>query len=164
MGKQRATKGIGLFGEVSAKRVSASSLGMTVASCSFVCYRQSISAGTTGLRVYGTLPVGLCVHNVYIDVNTREQTASAKSVIVGLSGSTNGFLDTVSTASVGPVQGSLVAGSVTLGSLLSEGTAASGRFRRNHLVTGSAATLVSLVTEAQTEFVGDIVIEGVLVG
>jgi hypothetical protein len=167
MGKQSLSKGTVAVGGLAAKgAVSAGSPGFSTGSVGFIVIRQALSAGTTGVRSYGgILPANFVLEDIYLDVNTREQTASAKAISIGeASSGSAAFLSVVSTASVGAVQGSMVAGSVTYGSLLTEGTAASGRFRKNYIQLVSAGTLISQVSEAQTEFVGDIVLIGKLIG
>jgi hypothetical protein len=122
---------------------------------SLKCARVRLNCATTGLRTYGlSLNPGEVVLDTYLDVGTLETTASTKSVNVGVTGTTAGFLALASTASAVVVPGSLVAGSVTKGSLLSEGTAASGRFSKPYISTASVA-LTSQCAEAQTEAVVD---------
>jgi hypothetical protein len=162
MGKQKLSGGDAVVGSLSAKKhVSAGSQGFSIASCAFVAIRQALSAGTTGVRSYGAiLPADFIVLDCYVDVRTREQTASAKAISIGDTAASNSFLSVVSTASLGPVAGSLAAGAITLGANLAEGSAASGRFKKPYLVLGSAATVTSQVSEVQTEFAGDVVFIG----
>jgi hypothetical protein len=167
MGKQSISKGQAVVGSLTAKGpVQAGTPGFCSSSVQFVVIRQTLSAGTTAVRSYGAIiPAKFVLEDIYLDVNTQEATASAKTIGIGDATSASAFLLNVSTASAGAVQGSMVAGSVTYGALLTEGTAASGRFRKSYINnTGSAATLVSQVAEAQTEFVGDIILIGKIIG
>lgn len=148
--------------------VSANSAGfcVSVASVSLKRARVAVSVATTGERTYALdFAAGDVIKNVYLDVATAEATASDKTIDVGLlssqaQGDSDGFLDGAGTATAAIVPGSLVAGSVTRGALLSEGTAASGRFAKYHVVHSTAAfTLSSKVAEVQTELVADIIVE-----
>jgi hypothetical protein len=161
MGKQRLTKGAALVGGIDSLpggSVTAGSPGFAVgvASMAFKMARVRLSLATTGLRTYAlSLNPGDVVLDAYLDVGTQEATASAKTANLGVTGTTAGFLAAASTASVGPVVGSLVAGSVTKGSLLSEGTAASGRFSKPYVVTATSVALTSQCSETHTEAVVD---------
>lgn len=146
-------------------------LTISVASVTLKRARVPVSCATTGERTYAlAFAPGDVIKNVYVDVSVAEATATTKTIDVGLlSGQTNGdadgFLDGVTTASIQIVQGSLVAGAVTRGALLSEGTAASGRFAKSHVIHGTnATTLSSTVAEAQTELVADIIVEYETIG
>ena len=152
MGKQRGTKGDLLVGSVT---VSTPGVTFGSAGMSLKCARVRLNCATTGLRTYGlSLNPGEVVLDTYIDVGTLETTASTKSVNVGVTGTTAGFLALASTASAVVVPGSLVAGSITKGSLLSEGTAASGRFSKPYISTASVA-LTSQCQEVQSQAVVD---------
>lgn len=161
MGKQKLSGSEAVVGSLSTKPggvVSAGSPGFSVgvASMSFKMARVRLSVATTGIRTYDlSLNPGDVVLDAYLDVGTREATASNKTVNLGVTGTTAGFLALASTASVGPVAGSLVAGSVTKGSLLSEGSAASGRFSKPYIVTSVSVALTSQATDTHTEGVID---------
>ena len=170
MGRAKLTGAAAVVGQLNSKSfVSANSHGFTMASVALRLARIPVSCATTGERTYGfTFPVGSIVQNVYLDVNTREQTASNKTIDIGLLssetlGDADGFLDGVSTASVGAVQGSTAIGAAarTLGVLLLDGSTASADLsRKHHIVRGSnAVTLSSTVAEVQTELVADIVVQ-----
>lgn len=151
MGKQRLTRGNGLL-----EGVTTGSAGWTMQDMNLRLLRVPLSVGTTGIRTYNvSLNPGTMVLDCYLDVGTQETTASNRTINIGVTGTTAGFLALASTASVGPVAGSLTAGSVTKGSLLSEGTAASGRFSKPYLVTAASVALTSQVAEAHTEAVVD---------
>lgn len=166
------TKGQFVVGALRAKgAVSSGSPGFTTASVAMRVARIPItSLAATEVDTGFDLPVGAIVQNAYLDVNTREQTGSTKTINVGLlssetAGTATGLLFGVSTASVQVLQPSLVAGSVTCGPLLSEGGAASGRFRKSHVVKGADAVSVSYTLDsAHTELVADIVLEYLAVG
>lgn len=192
MGKQKLSGGDVTVGKLSVKGAISTATGsvtaalgvnagtqgytISVASVTLKRARVAVSAATTGERTYGlTFAAGDVIKNVYLDVSTREQTATTKTIDVGLlssetGGDADGFLDGVSTASIQIVQGSLVAGSVTRGALLSEGTAtsgvyATGKFPKSHVIHGAnATTLSSTVAEAQTELVADIIVEYETIG
>jgi hypothetical protein len=69
-----------------------------------------------------SLPDNVIVRDVFLNVNTKEDSASTKEVDVGTDGSgsddPNGFLDGASVASAGVVKGTIEYNSVTLGDLL----------------------------------------------
>mgnify|MGYP001608873876 CR=1 FL=1 len=175
MGKARVTKGQAVVGSLAAAgAVQAGSVGFTCASVALRLARIPVSCATTGERTYAfTFPVGAVIQRVYLDVNTQESTASAKTIDIGLlssetSGDADGFLDGVSTASAGIVQGStaISAAARTLGVLMLDGsTASSDLSRKDHIVRGAnAVTLSSTVSELQTELVADIVVQYLCVG
>lgn len=161
MGKQKLSSSEAVVGALSTApggAVSAGSPGFQVgvASMAFKLARVRLSLATTGVRTYGlSLNPGDVVLDCFLDVGTREQTAGTKTVSVGVTGNSASFLNGASTASVGPVAGSLVAGSVTKGVELSEGSAASGRFAKPYIVTATSVALVSQVAAAHTEAVVD---------
>lgn len=130
--------------------------------------RAPISTATFGVeRDTGLdLPVGAVVKNVYVQVTTREITATTKTISVGilsseLAGGTNAFLAAVTTASAGlwtGIQGNS-ATSGAFGSLLTEVSTVSALVRRNHIVRGAAQSLAYTLNSAHTELVGTIVVE-----
>lgn len=172
MAGNKITKGQLLGGLLKSQTAVASgSQGFTSASVALRMIRIAVSCATTGERDTGyALPVGSVVKAVYLDVNTREQTATTKTIDVGLlstqtGGDADGFLVGASTASVQVVQASMVAGSKTRGALLVEGTAASQLFTKFHVVQGANATNISTqVAEVQTELAADLIIEYLAVG
>jgi uncharacterized NAD(P)/FAD-binding protein YdhS len=163
----RLTKGRARVGEVAASAaIQAGSPGFTTASVALRVARIPITTLTGAAEVDTgyALPLNSVVKNVMVEVKTREQTGSTKSISVGIlttqGGVTAQFLDLASTASVQCVQGSLIAGSVTRGSGLREGTAASGIFPKNFVVAGSGALNIAYnLASAHTELVADIVVE-----
>lgn len=152
MGKQRGTKGDLLVGSVT---VATPGITFGSAGMGLKCARVRLDCATTGLRTYGlSLNPSDVVLDSFIDVSTLEATASNKTVNVGVTGTTAGFLALASTASAVVVPGSMVVGSVTKGSLLREGSVASGQFAKPYVSTASVA-LTSQCAEAQTEAIVD---------
>lgn len=150
-----ASTGSAAFLQVSA------TAGLTMANVTHRIIRLALSAGTTGARTVAfNMPVGSVIQNVYIDVGTAESTASDKTIDIGLNSDTDSLLDGVSTAAVGPVQGSMLLSGRTLGVMLLEGSATSLDLnRKQHIVATGTTQLMSKVAEAQTEFAGDVVVE-----
>lgn len=156
MGKQRISKGIVLTG-------GAQTGGLVERSKRF-----AISTATNGVEIDTgfDFPAGSVVKDVFIDVATLEQTATTKTISVGLlssetNGATNGFLSSVSTASAGIYSGiqGLSATSGAFGSLLMETSTVSASVRRDHIVqSGKAASLTYTLNDAHTELVADLVV------
>lgn len=152
MGKQRGTKGDLLVGSVT---VATPGITFGSAGMGLKCARVRLNCATTGLRTYGlSLNPGDVVLDSYLDVSTLESTASNKTINLGVTGTTAGFLAVASTAAAAVVLGSMAVGSVTRGSLLREGTVASGQFAKSYVSTASVA-LTSQCAEAQIEAVID---------
>lgn len=110
-----------------------------------------------------SLPAKAIVHNVWVDVTTKEDTATTKTISVGTdstdSGDADGYLAAVSTAAAGVVKGTLLNTGQTLGALLSVDEDGAGALVREDDVSMGGKEITWTAGEAQTEFAGTIVID-----
>lgn len=112
-----------------------------------------------------TLPAKAIVKNVFVDVVTKEDTASTKTIDVGTDsgdgGDADGYLSGVSVAAEGIVKGTLADGAVTLGELLYTETATSDNPVPEPDVTmgGKEITVTAGDAGGFTEAVFNVVIE-----
>jgi hypothetical protein len=110
-----------------------------------------------------SLPAKAIVHNVYLDVTTAEATATTKTVDIGTdstdSGDADGYLDGISTATLGLVKGTLDSGGQTLGTLLHVDESGGGVLVPEADISMGGKEITWTAGEAQTEFAGTIVIE-----
>jgi hypothetical protein len=109
------------------------------------------------------LPATAIVKNVFINVNTKEETATTKTIDVGTNGSgsddPNGFLAGVSVATAGLVKGTLASGGQTLGALLYADEDGSGALVPEPDITSGGESVTVTAGEAFTEADFDILIE-----
>lgn len=107
-----------------------------------------------------TLPTAGLVIDAWVDVTTAESTGGTKTLDVGLKagetgGDADGFLDGVSTAATGIVQGSCANAGVTRGALLREDVSGATVYApKSHKLNGTAKTIVVTSGSAFTEFAG----------
>ena len=110
-----------------------------------------------------SLPAKAIVHNVYLDVTTKEDTATTKTISVGTdstdSGDADGYLAAVSTATAGLVKGTLLNSGQTLGALLSVDEDGAGALVPEADISMGGKEITWTAGEAQTEFAGTIVVE-----
>jgi hypothetical protein len=110
------------------------------------------------------LKAGDIVKNAYVQVFTAEATASTKTIDVGLlaaesGGDADGFLDGVSTAATGMVQGTLISSGQTRGALLRVDESGGGVLVPSQAVIAAATSIAYTLGEAATELDADIIIE-----
>lgn len=126
-----------------------------------VARKFKISSLTTGEKDTGfDFPAGAIILDVIVDIDTPESTATTKTIDVGLlssesGGDTDGFLDGVSTATAGSIQGSLANGAVTFGLLQKVDLDGVSSVLKKHAI-GTAKSLVYQLGSAHTELVGTI--------
>lgn len=109
------------------------------------------------------LPANAIVKNVFVNVNTKEDTATTKTIDVGTTGSgsddPNGFLVGVSVAAAGVVKGTLVNGGQTLGALLAVDEDGAGALVPEADISSGGESVTVTAAEAFSEVDFDIVIE-----
>jgi peptidoglycan hydrolase-like protein with peptidoglycan-binding domain len=111
------------------------------------------------------LPANAIVKNVFINVNTKEDTATTKTINVGTDGTgsndPDGFLAGVSVATAGLVKGTLTYNAVTLGELLYTNTGDSSNPVPEPDITsgGESVTVTAGDSGGFTEVDFDILIE-----
>ena len=110
-----------------------------------------------------SLPAKAIVHNVYLDVTIKEDTATTKTVDIGTdstdSGDADGYLVGVSIATAGLVKGTLGSGGQTLGTLLHVDESGAGVLVPEADISMGGKEITWTAGEAQTEFAGTIIIE-----
>ncbi len=123
----------------------------------------ALTTGTKDTTI--DLPTKGLVLDVWVDVRTKEDTATTKTIDVGLlnsesGGDLDGFLDGISTATAGVITSSLVSGSVTAGVLfletVTDSAPATHSARKPHVLNGTAKSLVYVLGSAHTELIADI--------
>jgi hypothetical protein len=110
------------------------------------------------------LKAGDIVKNVYVQVFTAEATATTKTIDVGMlssesGGDADGYLDGVSTAATGMVQGTLINTGQTRGALLRVDESGGGVLVPHQHVVAAAVSIAYTLGEAATELDADIIVE-----
>lgn len=119
---------------------------------------------TTEAALDFDLPAGSIVTAVYLNVVTAEATGTTKTLDIGTatadSGDPDGFLDGVSVATTGIVQGTLLSSGQTLGALFRADESGAGVLVPQPYVNAAAkAVAVTAASNNFAELVADIIIE-----
>ena len=112
-----------------------------------------------------TLPDTAIIKDVFVNVNTKEDTATAKTIDVGTDNvgdsgdDPNGLLVGASVATAGLVKGTLVNSGITLGALFQTDTDGASDFAKEPIVNQGGNSITITAGEAFTEADFDILIE-----
>lgn len=112
-----------------------------------------------------TLPDSCVIKDVFVNVNTKEDTATAKTIDVGTDNTgdsgddPNGLLVGASVAAAGLIKGTLVNAGITLGALFQTDTDGASDFAKEPIVDQGGNNITVTAGEAFTEADFDVIIE-----
>lgn len=121
----------------------------------------TIVASTDAQDLEIVVPDGSIIKGVYVQVETKEDTGTTKTIDIGISGGDeDGFLDGVSVAAAGTIKGTLASGGQTLGALLSVDEDGSGALVPEPYVCVADTTLCyTLGADDFAELVANVIVE-----
>jgi len=122
---------------------------------------EAVTANDTAV----VIPAGSIIKNVWLDIETAEDTGTTKTVDVGISGGDeDGFLDGVSVAATGTVKGTLLNTGQTKGVLLTVDGDGAGALVPEEYVCSAATTICyTLGSDNFAELVGNVIVEWVYI-